>query len=202
MATAIACTQQTDCSLSGRGGSQCGWNYATVNTGTSTFSTRVCGTFYSWATANQIYGWNMASNNSAPFSLQNAFAVAPAFNSQSTVSTGDLQLCVNNTYSSYTSPAPANQPDASVNMSTALACGGTNWDGITRPAVSYTTQNLNWVGYVLPTISWLKAACPTCYTYPYDDMSSTFTCEKGLNAQGSNMLDYTIMVNDISNTFN
>ncbi len=202
LATAIACTKQTDCSQTGSGGSQCGWNYATVNTGTSSFSTRVCGTFYSWATANQIYGWNMTSSNSAPFSLQKAFTVAPAFNTQSTVSTGDLQLCVNNTYSSYTNPAPANQPDASVNMSSALACGGTNWDGTTRPAVSYTTQNLKWVSYVLPTISWLKAACPTCYTYPYDDMSATFTCEKGLNTQGSNMLDYTIMVNDISNTFN
>ena len=28
----------------------------------------------------------------------------------------------------------------------------------------------------VPTIEWLKQACPTCYTYPFDGMSSTFTC--------------------------
>ena len=198
-----ACTQQTDCSGAGTSGPRCGWDYATALTGTSPFSARVCGTFYSWATANQIYGWNMTASNSAPFSLQTAFAVVPAFNSQSTVSVGDLQLCVNNTYSAYTNPAPANQPDTSVNMSTALACGGTNWSGVTRPSVSYTTQNLNWVAYVLPTISWLKAACPTCYTFPYDDMSSTFTCDSSAtSASGGNVLDYTVRVNDLANTFN
>lgn len=196
-----ACTRQTDCLMAGTSGARCGWNYATVLTGTADFSARVCGTFVSWATANQIQGWNMKASNSAPFSLHTAFSVAPAFNSQSTVSVGDLQLCVNNTYSAYTSPAPANEPDASVSMSTALACGGTNWNGVTRAAEPYTTLNPSWVSYVLPTISWLKAACPTCYTFPYDDMSSTFTCES-LNAQGSNVLNYSVKINDLANTFN
>ena len=34
----------------------------------------------------------------------------------------------------------------------------------------------NWVSKVLPTLHWLKEACPSAYTYPYDDMSSTYTC--------------------------
>lgn len=202
LATPTACTQQTDCLMAGTSGPRCGWNYTQALTGTSTFSSRVCGVFYSWATANQLWGWNMTAGNAAPFSLQTAFTVAPAFNSQNSVSVGDLQLCVNNTYSAYAVPVPANQPDASVNMSAALACGGTNWAGVTRPAAAYTTQNANWVSYVLPTISWLKAACPTCYTFPYDDMSATFTCQNGLNTQGSNTLDYSIKVGDLVNTFN
>jgi hypothetical protein len=48
--------------------------------------------------------------------------------------------------------------------------------GITTPSTVVFTANLNWLNYVLPTIQWLKQACPTCYTYPFDDMSSTFTC--------------------------
>lgn len=36
----------------------------------------------------------------------------------------------------------------------------------------------------------MKEACPTSYTYPYDDMSSTFTCK---NMQGGvNMANYLI----------
>jgi len=202
-ATPTSCTVQADCSGGATSGPRCGWDYTKAPSGTSPFSSRVCGTFYSWATANQIHGWNMTASNVAPFSLQTASAVVPAFKLQSTVSVGDLQLCVNNTYSAYTNPAPANKPDASVNMSTALACGGTNWSGITRPSVVYTTQNPNWVAYVLPTINWLKTACPTCYTFPYDDMSSTFTCDSSAtSASGSNVLDYTVKVNDLSNTFN
>lgn len=30
-----------------------------------------------------------------------------------------------------------------------------------------------------PYVLWLKKACPTCYTYPYDDPNSTFTCGNG-----------------------
>lgn len=199
---ATSCSLQSDCAAAGSSGPQCGWDYSQVVTGTFAFSARVCGTFHSWATADQVYGWNNTATNMAPFSLQTALAVAPAFNAQSSVSVGDLQLCVNNTYSSYTTPKPANQPDGTVNMSHALACGGTDWVGVTRPSTAYTTLNPDWVSYVLPTISWLKAACPTCYTYPYDDMSSTFTCARNLNALGGNTLNYTIQINNINNTFN
>jgi hypothetical protein len=31
-----------------------------------------------------------------------------------------------------------------------------------------------------PYVLWLKQACPTCYTYPYDDPNSTFTCGNGV----------------------
>ena len=201
--TPTLCTVQADCSAGGTSGPQCGWDYNKVLTGTSnTFSSRVCGTFYSWATANQIWGWNQTVGNSAPFRLQTAFAVAPPFNSQTSVSVGDLQLCVNNTYSAYTNPAPAN-PGTSGNVSTALACGGTDWSGITTPANKVTTINPNWLTYVLPTISWLKAACPTCYTFPFDDMSSTFQCDSSATSTtGSNVLNYDVKVNDLSNTFN
>ncbi|MFD2377254.1 hypothetical protein ACFSTJ_07065 [Ottowia pentelensis] len=92
------------------------------------------------------------------------------------------------------------------------ACGGTDWNAsniifnpstapITRPAESHTTSNPTWMQYVYPTIAWLKMACPTCYTFPYDDESSTFNCEQDLNSQGTNTLDYTLQVDDLKNHF-
>lgn len=75
-------------------------------------------------------------------------------------------------------------------------CGCANWDqiGVSVPASPYTKQcnnsNVNWVTWVQPTLKWLKLACPTVYTYPYDDMSSTFICSQ--LKEGINKVDYTI----------
>lgn len=79
----------------------------------------------------------------------------------------------------------------------ATCCGCVNWneDGINIPNATYTeqckNQNPNWVEGVKPTLSWLKSACPSAYTYPFDDMSSTFTCSS-LEPSGANVVDYTI----------
>ena len=43
----------------------------------------------------------------------------------------------------------------------------------------------------LPTLTWLKKACPTAYTYPFDDMSSTFICKNIKN--GKNTVNYEIV---------
>lgn len=195
----VTCSEQSICASSLSGDTVCGWNLPNVLNGGSgvTFDpkSRVCGAFQGWATADQIWGWNQENQtptpitNMAPFAFDTTFDATPM---QQTVSVGNLQLCNNNTYSSYQNPA-----GASVNM----ACGGTNWAGITTPAMSVTTVNPNWMSYVLPTILWLKQACPTCYTYPFDDQSSTFTCEEGVNSTGHNTLDYSITIGDIQNVF-
>lgn len=69
-------------------------------------------------------------------------------------------------------------------------CGCSNW--ATSPAVTTACKNTNenWKKIVLPTLEWLKNACPTCYTYPYDDVSSTFTCSRIVNSL--NVMPYTI----------
>lgn len=82
------------------------------------------------------------------------------------------------------------------NGADSTCCGCVNWneDGLTVPGPEYTEQckskNSNWVDVVKPTLSWLKQACPSAYTYPYDDMSSTHTCSSFVN--GANVVDYTI----------
>ncbi|MBG77402.1 MAG: thaumatin domain-containing protein, partial [Alphaproteobacteria bacterium] len=75
-------------------------------------------------------------------------------------------------------------------------CGCANWDqfGITIPASTLAcknTSNLNWTQQVQPKIQWMKATCPSYYTYPYDDASSSFRCSDTA-AGNSNSVGYTI----------
>ncbi len=49
--------------------------------------------------------------------------------------------------------------------------------------------NPNWTTYALPFESLLKTACPSAYSYQYDDPYSLFTCN---SASGTNQMGYTI----------
>ena len=56
-------------------------------------------------------------------------------------------------------------------------CGGSVWsDFVPVHTANCTTHNPLWTEYAMPHIEVLKRACPTCYTYPYDDATSLFTC--------------------------
>lgn len=184
----------------------CGYDNDAINKGDKSDYTRRCGPLISWVTANSIWGFNQdTSSNRAPFQ----FAVSDSHPDGTWVVTGNkvpttvgnYQLCNNATYSSYQEKG-ANQ--------SILACGGVMWGDTQNPGpidnpignigLNITlddgvvhTASKNWLTYVLPTITWLKIACPTCYTYPFDDKSSTFTCrEKGGN------LEYLVRFTDIT----
>jgi hypothetical protein len=183
-----SCTRNTDCTSSPD--TTCGYAMSSVAQGSSfNYGTRSCGRPVAWISADGIWGLNSSSSNQAPFS----FTTNWANGSGGTVSVGDLQLCINNTYSAYDNNGTATSVPAFPIQPLALACGGVMWGAtqsplplqnptgnvglnITPPAQTVQTANTNWLTYVLPTINWLKTACPTCYTYPFDDMTSTFTC--------------------------
>lgn len=85
----------------------------------------------------------------------------------------------------------------------ATCCGCANWDlfGIQIPTTQGTspltapcvnTGNTIWSSSVQSKLLWLKAACPTSYTYPYDDKSSTFTCQTLASKNAPNITDYTV----------
>lgn len=75
-------------------------------------------------------------------------------------------------------------------------CGCVNWEtvGAQVPPAPETkacvNSNPTWITKALPKLDWIKRACPTVYTYPFDDPSSTFTCLRLLN--GVNIVNYTI----------
>jgi hypothetical protein len=47
-----------------------------------------------------------------------------------------------------------------------------------------TGTNADWTQYIQPWLVGLKAACPTAYTFPYDDVTSTFTCRAAAGFAG------------------
>lgn len=76
------------------------------------------------------------------------------------------------------------------------SCGCVNWQNLgvvpaillpssTQACIGSSTQ---WVTQVQPTLVWLKQFCSNYYIYPYDDVSSSFTCQNA----NPNTLDYTI----------
>lgn len=53
-------------------------------------------------------------------------------------------------------------------------------------------KNAFWNDKVKSGLLYLKKACPTAYTYPFDDMSSTFVCSNADKNNGTNVVNYEI----------
>lgn len=84
-------------------------------------------------------------------------------------------------------------PYQSSTGSNANSCGCTNWAGIASPNAPCQFTNAAWTNQVEPTITWFKQACPTCYSYPYDDPASTFQCHSNASPTNpANAVNYTI----------
>jgi len=77
-------------------------------------------------------------------------------------------------------------------------CGCANWDKeLPKGLVPNNTQqcgNINpfWRSTVYTTVYWIKLACPGCYTFPYDDPSSTFACSIVSDSTPHNSFNYDI----------
>ena len=186
------CTSSSSCTLRPPN-SACGYRMSDLVGGNFSFASnaRTCGRPVAFLTADSIWSANSTPSNAAPFAFATKWP--NGLTPPGTVSVGDLQLCINGTYSAYVGNGTATSVPPFPVQPLPLACGGVMWGatespgplqnpsgnvglGITRPAQPVQTANENWLSYILPTIKWLKQACPTCYTYPFDDMTSTFTC--------------------------
>jgi hypothetical protein len=165
-----SCTSDVDCS--GSEDKVCGLSF---NPGFQQLLQLKCGKRLGYWSANQICG--IQRDYGAPFYCSDPVK------GQESITWWNLMACVG-VDSCYQQGASS------------TCCGCVNWneDGLPVPKDPYTEQcknfNPSWVETVKPTLHWLKEACPTAYTYPYDDMSSTHTCNSMEN--GSNVVDYTI----------
>lgn len=176
-ASSTVCNAESNCS----GGLVCGYRLNSVyssesgiNQGTNSVYTQYCGHHVAWLTADTIAGFGAIPNTTSAESIFNLNASwANPVAGEPTIYVTNLQLCTINTFSSFQNPAPSGSAGSSL-----LACGGTLWSQYTRGSSGFTlvTNNQNWQDNVLPTINWLKRGCPTCYSYPFDDPTSTFTC--------------------------
>ena len=73
-------------------------------------------------------------------------------------------------------------------------CGCVDWQNEISTVSPQTEKcqysNPNWLNDVYPTLKFMKNACPSAYTYPYDDHSSTYVCSS--MQSGVNMLNYAV----------
>lgn len=167
----IPCSSHGDCTSTP--GTICGLSN---NIGQNPRFKQTCGKSFGYWTANQVCGVDQGFG--APFNCNQQLPAPNAGNIM-----WNLYACNNGIPSCYQDGATTN------------CCGCANWrdHGLDVPANTKqcTSSNSMWVSNVQPGLQWLKAACPSVYTYPYDDMSSTFICN--LSSGGNNVLNYDIV---------
>jgi hypothetical protein len=192
-ATPQRCSTDSNCST----GQICGLNYSSESIGSTTAPGSgflVCGVFGGWFTADEICG----TNNNFTNAINLAGASVENFQCSTPVALGhmsDLYQCSGNYAVSCYASTSTN------------CCGCVNWSsqGTTVEVPSNTAyvancqaENPSWTGScygikteVYDTILYLKRSCPSCYTYPFDDKSSSFTCSNG-STTTTNTEDYTV----------
>ncbi|MDR3492670.1 MAG: thaumatin family protein [Gammaproteobacteria bacterium] len=137
---------------------------------------------YNMGTALDLttYGYSTRFPNSNPMpgsNLADLYGCSPTSLLSCYTSPGTPNICFN---------SPTN-PYYALNTGYAFTynvCGCHDWNNAsTTPASAQTAQssqctatNTLWETDVYPRILWLKEACPTAYSYQFDDKSSSFQC--------------------------
>jgi hypothetical protein len=181
----------------------CNWNNAVVPNTTYNWVTsggtpcsegldsglnKVCGKFLGFWTANQA----CAVSNVKANDYFNCDLVLGSPYPPTTTTLSDLYQCSTQTLEGGKTILDSCYQNGADNT----CCGCANWRDLplampiilpasTQLCKSASTQ---WVGNVQDTLLWMKQACPNYYTYPFDDASSTFTCNDAI----PNSQDYTV----------
>ncbi|KAJ3414448.1 hypothetical protein HDV05_006541 [Chytridiales sp. JEL 0842] len=76
-----------------------------------------------------------------------------------------------------------------VNPSKTDACGCPNWQALSgledvAPEQACAGDNDQWQAMVFPWLQWMKRGVKDGYTFPYDDMTSTYTCNSNRAKDG------------------
>lgn len=161
---------------------------------------QVCGNFLGYWTANEVCG-----KSNVPASVRAFFhcdiALPAGYPQNSTiydlmacaVPTGDTNPTFNSCYLNYSGFSRSK---------ISQCCGCSDWwtEGVAAnphtqsctPAGQTSAQSSpEWKQYVFPGLVWIKKACPSSYTYPFDDKTSGFGCTN--NAQNApNSTGYTL----------
>lgn len=191
------CTTDGDCSS----GQYCGLSYVSESIGSTAAPGSgylVCGAFAGWFTADQICG----TNNEFTTAIDKNGSTVENFQCNSSPISGpgtmtNLYQC-NGDYANSCYSAGA--------VSSCCGCANWNSDGTlvqvptnTSYVAACVAQNSSWTGsfnsinqpQVYDTVLFLKRSCPSCYVYPFDDASSSFTCTNGTTTV-NNTEGYTV----------
>jgi hypothetical protein len=140
-----------------------------------------CGQLIGYWTADQACGLDPTNllQGAGPFGC-----TTPVLNGAIATTLGSMQGCGGTSGSGYSDNADSS------------SCGCQDWykifgaDVVPLETGNCTASNPLWMAEILPTLTWVKEICPSCYVYPYDDKSSTFTCY--LEENGYNVMNYTV----------
>ena len=172
------CAKDSDCSSSNL---LCG---LAMNASSTQKFAQVCGTQIAWWTADQICGASIGTSTPYGAPLNCASTVTNSDKSTSTYT--NLYIC--------TQPGGSNNPEQAQscysNGAVVDCCGcatsasaplSKDWPKVFSPSFpgkdnGCFNNNPSWDSIAQPWLVFLKQACPTAYTYPFDDATSTFTC--------------------------
>lgn len=160
-----------------------------------------CGKFLGYWTGDQIcsYG-NLPNAVNSFFGCTTPLSSLPATGSlpfPSGATLYDLLSCSvpnNDPYPLYNSCYNAYPTSSAEQIQT--CCGCVDWWDAGVDSNS-STQSCNgqvdpvWTQYIQPMVKWMKAACPSAYTYQFDDKTSGFSCSNNLPNQ-PNSVGYVI----------
>jgi hypothetical protein len=188
------CQQESDCSSNPEPDKYCGSEFG-IGLGVYL---QQCGPFEGWWSADDF-----CSDPNTNYGGLNCGALFPDGDSTNTnpsnTNLSSLFLCAQK-------GAPPNQGNIkngsscySVNENGCCGCATstanplvTDWpDDATGPCAG---NNAVWAEKIQPWLVNLKKSCPTAYTYPYDDFTSTFQCQGTGNI---NLLGYKITFGDV-----
>jgi hypothetical protein len=194
------CTPSTTCTT----GKICGLNSSL---------TQSCGSFLGYWTPNEV-----CTQSSVPAAISSYFQctsptgydfAAAKYNNTFT----DLMAC--SVAKTYTGPTYSTcyKTTYPANSNVDQCCGCVNWWDTnethgevilvnqTAPAVSCPTNQTSqiWTTDIQPGVQWLKKACPSDYTFPFDDVTSSFTCTNN-SLGGANSTSYIITFCPSGNT--
>lgn len=201
------CTKNSDC-----GSNACGLTAANVTGNSATLS---CGKLLGYWTQDEICAKNRNFSSSSIVDCTSTSSITNcAANGTTCPVTVSGQYTFFNLLACTSSP-----PDGTDNKltfascfaaganSSSNCCGCSNWQSTsgftgqipTDPSfvaqcssgAANTIPNANWVNNVLGNLIWLKNACPSVYTYPYDDKTNGFACPYQYEG-GQSAVNYTV----------
>ena len=200
------CTTNNDC-----GSNACGLTTANVTANSATLS---CGKLLGYWTQDEICAKNSSFSQSSIVDCTSKTSITNC-----TANNTTCPLTVSGEYSFFNllacTSSPPDKTDNKLTFASCFAagaysslncCGCSNWQstsGFTGQVPNdssivpqcgsgaNTTPNANWVNNVLGNLTWLKNACPSAYTYPYDDKTSGFSCPYAYEL-GQSAVNYTV----------
>lgn len=155
---------------------------------------RRCGAFLGYWTLADYIGYYKTTQWENGFDLYTLYAMATKLTPIGTGSTDygtfkagspPASISANNAAMYGCIPTTTNALNTGYNTQTKnndKVCGCYNWDQAgaakTAQVTPCTGFNTQWKSTVFPRILWLKRACPTAYSYQFDDKSSQFQCNR------------------------